>query len=255
MPVRCCSSLSTLTTASKFLFVSASVSPFGSHVAVVERVVGSAQLLDELERRPHATHRILDRVAAVVPRPDHGSRAERITARSAKRVPVDDAEAKMLLHRLAFHDLVFVVPAERQRILRCGAFKSDLPIPGNAAMERTSTWRTGVDDSRVAGLSPAGPRTPLQRANRQISCHICRLKATGGNRCRVPCSCRMCSGIRQDSDGICSSGISCARRVWTKKPSPPSREFHRITRALGQRVGHESQRTTMESAACGIGIS
>ena len=49
MPVRCCSSLSTLTTASRLAFVSREVLALRGDVAVVEAVEGHAELLHELE--------------------------------------------------------------------------------------------------------------------------------------------------------------------------------------------------------------
>ena len=45
---------------------------------------------------------------------------------AAERVPVGDGEAEVVLHRLAFDDLVLVVVAEGERVLALGAFEADL---------------------------------------------------------------------------------------------------------------------------------
>ena len=45
--------------------------------------------------------------------------------RAAHRVPIGHAEAKVVLHRLAFDQFVLVVVAECQRVLRLGAFVAD----------------------------------------------------------------------------------------------------------------------------------
>ena len=78
MPVRCCSSLSTLTTASRFLLRLGERFAFGGHVAVVEGVERGAELLDELERHAGAVLGVLDRVGAVVPGPHGTAGAERV---------------------------------------------------------------------------------------------------------------------------------------------------------------------------------
>ena len=57
------------------------VRAFGRDVAIVERIERRAELLDELERDAGAVLGVLDRVAAVVPRPDGGAGAERIGER------------------------------------------------------------------------------------------------------------------------------------------------------------------------------
>ncbi len=102
------------------------VLPFRGHVAIMKGVVRRTEFVDELERGPNATDRVGQRIAAVVPRPNHGRGAERIGARPAERVPIDDAKAEVLLHRLAFHDFVLVVPTEGKRVLRVRTFVTNL---------------------------------------------------------------------------------------------------------------------------------
>ena len=70
----------------------------------------------------------------VVPGPQRGARAERIGAGAAERVPVGDAEAQVVLHRVAFDLFVLVVVAEGERVLRrwdlrsgCGRFREMRP--------------------------------------------------------------------------------------------------------------------------------
>ncbi len=125
MPVRCCSSLSTLTTASRFLLVSAERGPFGGDVAVVEAVERRAELLEELEGDADAADGVFDRIVLRLPRPEHGARPEGIAARAPHRVPIGHAEAQVVLHRLAFDQFVLVVVAEGQRVVRFGAFEAD----------------------------------------------------------------------------------------------------------------------------------
>ena len=64
---------------------------------------------------------------------------ERIAARAAERVPVDDGEAQVLRHRLAFDLLAGVVLAEGQRVLRLRAFVGDL-----ARLRERRAWRRRV---------------------------------------------------------------------------------------------------------------
>lgn len=99
---------------------------FRGDVSVVEAEERGAELFHELEADTHAVHGILDRVLAGFPRAEHRAGAERVGAGATKRVPIGDAEPQLVLHRLAFHLLVRVVVAEGQRVLRVGAFKSDL---------------------------------------------------------------------------------------------------------------------------------
>ena len=98
----------------------------GGDVAVVEAIERCAELVDELEGHGHAVDRIFDRVGRPFPGPPHRARSERVAARAAKRVPIGHAEAEMILHRLAFDQFAGVVVAERQRVLRVGAFVGDV---------------------------------------------------------------------------------------------------------------------------------
>ena len=68
--------------------------------------------------------------------------AERVGQRVAERVPVDDREPQVLLHRLAADHLVRVVVLELQRVPRLRAAIGDL---GNVGEEFGHRWvsRTG----------------------------------------------------------------------------------------------------------------
>jgi hypothetical protein len=94
-------------------------------VAVVEAIERRAELFEKLEPDADAIDGVLDRVGAAFPGPQHGSRPERIAARSAHRMPIGYAEAEVVFHRLAFDQFAFVVMAKRQRVLRLGAFVTD----------------------------------------------------------------------------------------------------------------------------------
>ncbi len=97
----------------------------GGDVAVVEAIEGNAELLEELEAHADAVLGVLDGVGLALPGPQHGARPEGIAAGAPHRVPIGDAEPEMVLHRLAFDRLAGVVVAERQRVLRFGAFVTD----------------------------------------------------------------------------------------------------------------------------------
>lgn len=99
----------------------------------MEGIERCPQLLDELEGDLHAINGILQRIAAVIPRPNSGARTERIGTGSAERMPINHAEAKMLLHGLPFDHFVWVVPAKCQRITRLGAFVFNLANIGERA--------------------------------------------------------------------------------------------------------------------------
>ncbi len=98
----------------------------GGDVAVVEAEEGGGQLLDELEGHADPLLGVVDVVAAAFPGPQHRGRTEGVRTAAAHRVPVGDAEAEMVLHRLAGHDFRLVVVAESQGILRLRAFVADL---------------------------------------------------------------------------------------------------------------------------------
>jgi hypothetical protein len=66
------------------------------------------------------------RLMAFSPRPQHRAGAEGVAARAAQGVPIGDAEAKMVLHRLAFHLCIGVVVAESEGVLRLWTFVGDL---------------------------------------------------------------------------------------------------------------------------------
>ena len=115
----------------------------GGDVAIVERVERGAELLEELEGDLGLALGVGDRVGAVVPGPQRRADAERVGERIAERVPVDDREPEVLLHRLAVDDLVGIVMLELQRVPRLGAAVLDLGHVGeelgHRAMTRTVT--------------------------------------------------------------------------------------------------------------------
>lgn len=99
----------------------------GRDVAVVEGPEVDAELVEELEHRSHAPVRDLElREARVLPGPRARRPSERVAAVAAQRVPERDGEAEPLAHGLARDDLVGVVVAERERVLRVGALVLDL---------------------------------------------------------------------------------------------------------------------------------
>ena len=81
---------------------------------------------------------VLDRVGAVFPGPDGAAGAERIGAGAAERVPVDDAEPQVVLHRLAVDHFVRVVVVEGERVLRLGAFVLDSFDFGKCGLHESS---------------------------------------------------------------------------------------------------------------------
>jgi hypothetical protein len=101
----------------------------GCDVAVVEAVVGHAELGEELEGRVHLLARRLHRVGGGRERRMPGAverpRAEDVEAVPGERVPVADREAEVVLHAPAGHHAVGVVPVEGQRLVAVGAQVGD----------------------------------------------------------------------------------------------------------------------------------
>ena len=73
--------------------------------------------LDCKRSQPSRTHR---------PKVNHRGGTKWIGSRRAKSMPVANSESQVLLHRLAFDDFFWVIPAERQVVIRIGAFVFDL---------------------------------------------------------------------------------------------------------------------------------
>src|SRR5690606_34526622 len=127
----------------------------------------------ELEGDVDAVDGVVERVDRRFPGPQHGARSERIGPRSAKRMPVGNAEAEMVLHRLAFDHRGFVVMAKRQRVLRIGTFVADLRNLGKSSHRSESlcgdagirSWQYAF--CAAVGAAPRGP-----------SCHISARLAT-----------------------------------------------------------------------------
>src|SRR5208337_1247714 len=95
-------------------------------VPVVERVKRGSQLLEKLEGHLGLALGVGHRVAAIVPGTVCRTHSERIGQCVAKRVPVDDREPEMLLHRLATDDFAGIVMLELQGVTRLGTPKIDL---------------------------------------------------------------------------------------------------------------------------------
>ena len=109
------------------MFVSRECPPFRRDVAIVKGVKRRAEFFDEFKSRAHAVLRVLtDSVPSSHGRM-HRARAERIAARAAKRVPVNDREAQMIAHRFALDDFVGVVMFEGERVFGFRAFVGDGP--------------------------------------------------------------------------------------------------------------------------------
>ena len=104
------------------------------------------------------------------------ARPERIGARAAERVPIGDAEAEMVLHRLAFDDLVGIVVVKGERILRLRTLVADLRDFGKCGhgsgfsledrIVRCSVIRRGTMPPAQATIVPnrgqAGNRPPYR---------------------------------------------------------------------------------------------
>ena len=97
----------------------------GRDVAVVEAVVGSAQLLEKFKSRGGLLLGQFDCVAVALPGAPERARAEHVGAVAAEGVPVADRDAQLLFHALAAHDAVLVVEAEGERILRIRTLEWD----------------------------------------------------------------------------------------------------------------------------------
>ena len=104
-----------------FRFDSASEAPSGRDVAVVEGEERHAEQVEHLEGDVGLHLRAFHLVRGVHPRTEEGLAAEGVAARPAERVPVADGEAELVLHPLAEHLLVRVVPAVGEAL--------PLPVP------------------------------------------------------------------------------------------------------------------------------
>ena len=95
--------------------------------------------------------------AGAFPGPQHRARPEGIAAGAAHRVPIGDAEAEVVLHRLALDHLVLVVVAERQRVLRLRAFVADFGDIGKCGHGETPwnrKWAVIWAKKNYRGLVP-----------------------------------------------------------------------------------------------------
>ena len=98
---------------------------FRGDVAVVETIKWRANFLEKLEGCIHANLGDRDGIFTLLPRPNDRSRAKRIRARAAERMPVGDGEAQVLRHGLTIDDLGGIIVAEGEGVGAAGAFVGD----------------------------------------------------------------------------------------------------------------------------------
>ena len=136
MPVRCISSLNHFHHGVEVLVGLRERLALGGDVAVVEAEERGAEFFHELEGDADAMDRVVHGVIGAFPRPEHGAGPEGIAARAPHRVPVGDAETKVVFHRLAGDDFVFVVVAEGQGIGGFRTLERIFWMSGKAGMNR-----------------------------------------------------------------------------------------------------------------------
>ena len=85
-------------------------------VAIVKGEEGDVEQAEHVEGDIRLHPGRLHRIGHVHPRPHEGLAAEGIAARPGEGVPVADGEAEVVLHALAEHLLVGIVPAKGKRI-------------------------------------------------------------------------------------------------------------------------------------------
>ena len=143
--------------------VSARLAPSGATSRSWKQIERGAELLDELEGHVGAVDGVVDRIGRALPRPQHGSRPERIAARAPHRMPIGHAEAEVVAHRLALDQFALVVMAEGQRISESGPSYLILAMLGKAGMDGLLgvTWVSGqwlVSNKNARRLRSAGVR-------------------------------------------------------------------------------------------------
>ena len=127
---------------------------FGSHIHVMEAVVGHAQLVEELEGNGHLQARGVHRVHRwVEPRAVQGPDAEHVATIPGERVPQAHADAQLVLHALAQDQAIGVVHLEGQRVVRAEA--RERIRPGTLSKNCSLMSGPPLDDD-----GPAGPTEP-----------------------------------------------------------------------------------------------
>ena len=133
----------------------------GRDVAVVEAVERRAHLGEELERHVELGGRGLHRVGDGVPGAlERAVVTERVEPVPAERVPVADGEAQVILHALAQHQAILVVPLEAVGI---GAAEADGGDVGEVVGHGRSLGRWRRAPGRGRGRAGAAWRGVVMR--------------------------------------------------------------------------------------------
>lgn len=90
---------------------------FGRDVAIVKAVVIDAALAQKFEERIGAAQAVVNVITAIVPRHARGGASKWICESVAHGVPVARRKAQVIMHGLAFDEIVGAIVAEAQRSL------------------------------------------------------------------------------------------------------------------------------------------
>jgi len=88
----------------------------------MEAVIRSLQLFKEFKGHIHPFQRVFDGLGAIIPGTLQCTGSKGIAAGSSKGMPVTDAEAKQIPHRLAFNFLFRTIMLEGEWIFALGTF-------------------------------------------------------------------------------------------------------------------------------------
>ena len=135
---------------------------FRRDIAIVKRVKGSAEFLDELEGDARPIAGVLHRVRAIIPRADGRARTERIAENVPERVPVGDGEAKVIGHRLSLDDFLGVVMFEGERVFGFRTLVGDLLYVGKCRLHKAD----GKSFSNFGQTEAKSPRLRVRRSFR-----------------------------------------------------------------------------------------
>ena len=96
--------------------------PFGRNVPIVEAIVVNLVLIEELEEYRNPLERVVERLAAVIPRHQGRAHSKGISQPIAHAMPVGGTEAQVILHTFPGDLLVGIVMTECERIVRIRPF-------------------------------------------------------------------------------------------------------------------------------------